>query len=292
MKYRTFRNIAVSGLLIAGGTVAAVGAMKFKEADPAPEPTPSDEELKAVIRQLIPPTPAAATTQSDTGSGTTGDAAGLRPVDRAALELLARPVTEARIKDGTRGKPYKVSVYSDDRKRWNRLKIDLERDETWDESWTIHADGAVERRAPADGPNRQIFRLVGKTSWRQEGAPERAPAAATASSAPPASAPGTAADGLRDIDRAALALVARPVNDSKIKDGTPGQPYKINVYSDDGKRWNRLKIDVERDETWDESWTLHPDGSIERRASSGGDERVYQLLDKKAWQERPARNRK
>jgi len=75
------------------------------------------------------------------------------------------------------------------------------------------------------------------------------------------------ASGLRDVDRDALTALQRPVTD-KIKDAAKGKAWKINVYADDGQRFNRVKIDLDRDEQDDETWTIFADGHIERKVSS------------------------
>jgi hypothetical protein len=118
--------------------------------------------------------------------------------------------------------------------------------------------------------------------------PAAAPVAALAPAAPPAVAEPAPVDGLRAVDRDALALLRRPVAE-KVKDATRGRPYKINAYSDDGKRWNRLKIDLDRDEQWDESWSIKPGGRIERKLSRRDETgaRAYRLVDERAWQPMP-----
>src|SRR5439155_1488816 len=81
-----------------------------------------------------------------------------------------------------------------------------------------------------------------------------APPPPAAAPLPLAAAPAAASGDLRPVDQDALALLARPVG-GKMKDATAGKPYKINLYSDDGRRWSRLKVDLDRDDRWDESWT-------------------------------------
>jgi hypothetical protein len=81
------------------------------------------------------------------------------------------------------------------------------------------------------------------------------------------------ARNLRPVDRAALALLGRPVVDH-IADGTPGQPWRVDVFSEDG-RFARVTVDLDRDGALDETWTVRDDGHIERRRSPDDDgERV------------------
>lgn len=48
-----------------------------------------------------------------------------------------------------------------------------------------------------------------------------------------------------------MALLSQPVQE-KIKDATKEKPYKANLYSDDGARWNHAKVDLDRDDKDDE----------------------------------------
>ena len=71
----------------------------------------------------------------------------------------------------------------------------------------------------------------------------------------------------------------------KIKDATKAQPFKINLYADNGARaFNRAKVDLDRDDKWDESWTFK-DGTVEKQVAPADDENyteVYVLKDG-AW---------
>jgi hypothetical protein len=89
----------------------------------------------------------------------------------------------------------------------------------------------------------------------------------TAGTAPVATPPSTG----RPVDAAVLHALEAPAQE-KIKDATGSTPYKVNLYSDDGLRWNRVKIDLDRDEKWDEKWTLAADGSILREVAPADDE--------------------
>ncbi len=153
MKYRTFRNIVLVVVFSCGGLLGMFGAIKCAGTlSPPPVAAPRASPAR-------PPATGAPSAPLQPGPG-------MREIDRAALALLERPV-EPKIKDGTRGRPYKINVYSDDGRRWNRLKVDLDRDERWDESWTIKPDGSIERRVPAEG---SVYRLAG-ASWELVSSP-------------------------------------------------------------------------------------------------------------------------
>ena len=207
-------------------------------------------------------------------------ATGLRDVDIAALALLDRPVVD-KIKDGTRGKPFKVNVYSDDRVRFNRLKIDLDRDNLDDETWTIFADGRIERKVSTkDNGVYDVNERLETTGW-QSMSTAPVPSAADRYMQPTASSAtwpkGSASD-------AAMEVVLRLTVQAKIKDATRNQSFKINLYSDDGTAFNRAKVDLDRDDKWDESWTLK-NGTVEKQVAPADDENytdVYVAKDG-AW---------
>jgi hypothetical protein len=92
---------------------------------------------------------------------------------------------------------------------------------------------------------------------------------------------------LRTVDREVLDLIRRrKANTDKIKDALPGRNYKVNLYRDAGfNRWNRVKIDLNRNNRWDEKWTIK-DNVIIRQVSSRDDE-VYDqkfVLTGNQWQ--------
>jgi len=82
------------------------------------------------------------------------------------LSLLSRPVV-AKIKDASEGRPFKINIYSDGGSRLERAKVDLDRDDRWDEKWSFGADGSVLRQvAPADDENySEIFLLEAGARW-------------------------------------------------------------------------------------------------------------------------------
>jgi hypothetical protein len=100
---------------------------------------------------------------------------------------------------------------------------------------------------------------------------EAPPAAGPAPAAPEASVVG---DGLRDVDREAMSWRGKALKSDKGKDVSAKRPYKINVYQDSGnKTVNRLKIDLDRDDKWDEKWDF--DGDELRRQVAPGDDEQY-----------------
>lgn len=92
-------------------------------------------------------------------------------------------------------------------------------------------------------------------------------------------------DGLRRIDQKVLEAVRRPVSGDKIKDAFPSEPFKINVYHDAGETgWNRVKVDYNRNEKWDEKWEFVDGKPTKRMVASKDDEQydeIYRWADGK-----------
>ena len=183
----------------------------------------------------------------------------------------------------------KVNLYSDGGQRWERAKLDLDRDGAWDETWTFAEGGGVERKVSPndDSSYSQTFRLDATAGWidaSPSGAASAIPGAGAAAAAD-STAGAAAADGagLRPIDRDLLALI-RGRGVDKVKDATKCKPYKVNLYGEGG-RFTRAKVDLNRNEKWDEKWTFDADGTIEREVAPRDDEaysETYALRDG-AW---------
>jgi hypothetical protein len=110
-------------------------------------------------------------------------------------------------------------------------------------------------------------------------APAVAAAPAVAPSTPTAA--GTLPN-LRDVDLVVSGYVGKPLGSDKLKDVTSGQAFKVNVYQDGGSTTaNRAKVDLDRDDKWDEKWTFQSDGTIQRQTAPNDDE---QYTVKEVWQ--------
>lgn len=102
----------------------------------------------------------------------------------------------------------------------------------------------------------------------------------------PAPPQAVALQGRAAIDAEVLSWAGRDLGTSKRKDVTTGRPYKINVYQDDGfATANRAKLDLDRDDRWDEKFTF-ADGEISRKVAPADDESYTQAFvwDGTAWQ--------
>lgn len=75
-----------------------------------------------------------------------------------------------------------------------------------------------------------------------------------------------------EYERVILAQVGQRLGSSKVKDVFKGRSYKINLYQDDGHSTvNRAKVDLDRDDKWDEKWTFDV-GRISKQVAPDDDE--------------------
>jgi len=194
--------------------------------------------------------------------------ANVEVTDAVIIAAAEKTVPDGKVKDAFQGKTaVKVNIYDDNGDGVaDRLKVDRNRDEVWDESWTRKA-GLWER---GDG-----------TVWR-DGAWVGAVAAPAPVEAIPQKTPATpAATGVEALQlEVARVILEGKASGDKLKDYTRGRGPKFNLYDDDKDgRWDRAKADYDRDDTWDESWTRKGE-SLERK-----DEKTNGILvlDGGAW---------
>jgi hypothetical protein len=165
VKYKTFINIVivavaalVVGAFVAGRFLGGRSDSDLEAMAPLPPPTePTTPTRPGPAPQSVPP-PAA-----------TGLPPGMRDIDLDVERLRTSLGVTAKVKDATKGKPYKISLYSDDGTRFNRAKVDLDRDDKWDEKWTFLPDGFTERQvATADDENyNETYRLEA-SGWQKK----------------------------------------------------------------------------------------------------------------------------
>jgi hypothetical protein len=135
MRYKTFRTLAIVGAVGAG----AVGLYGLSRLGGSPEPPPAPVERPARVIPQVEPSSAVVPAAEPEASP---DA--LRPMDREILARVAEGISGDKAKDAVRGRAWKVNLYQDaGQSRVNRLKIDLDRDEKWDEKWTFSTEGGV-----------------------------------------------------------------------------------------------------------------------------------------------------
>lgn len=209
------------------------------------------------------PAPAAAATPAKPPAAVEVDPAEWVPLVRRMLES---PAHEEKRQDALFGDGPKVNLYDDDGDgAWDRAKVDRDRDGTWDEKWT-RKDGRLERKIEGTG---QVLTLA-NGAWDGEEVEAAAPEAA------PAPAAATAKTATTDpLVGAARTLLSGRATGKKSKDLFGGRGPKVNLYDDDQDgRWDRAKVDVDRDDTWDEKWT-RKDGQLERKDEATGARAVF-----------------
>ena len=144
MKFKTFRLIVIGAFGVTGiGVLIGVSTcckgedktppkVEATAEKPKPEPTPEKAAPKptAAAKDVEPPK---------------GDGLALRPMDKEILDRLAGAAAGDKVKDAFPGKPYKVNLYKENgATRFNRVKIDLDRDDKWDEKWSVEDDAGQE----------------------------------------------------------------------------------------------------------------------------------------------------
>ena len=155
MRFKTFRTILISGVAIVGiGGLVAVSTCCKKE-EKKPEIAASKPEPKPVAKPVPLPTATATATATATTAEAANDPGALRPMDQKILDLIAKPATTDKIKDAFPGQPWKVNIYREaGATKFNRVKIDYNRNEKWEEKWSIDTDDGQEvvkrQVAPAD----------------------------------------------------------------------------------------------------------------------------------------------
>lgn len=102
----------------------------------------------------------------------------------------------------------------------------------------------------------------------------------TSASAPLARTPAGPTDptALGPIDQRILARVKAGVAADKLKDVFSGEPIKVNLYKEGSAV--RAKVDLDRDERWDEKWDFESDGGkevVKRRVSTTDDDTTYDV---------------
>lgn len=116
----------------------------------------SDDDVPARPTTVAAPTPAApapTSTPTPTGTTPTGGPSDLaaRPYDAEVIAWSKRSIKGDKMKDATKGKSYKLNLYRDAGKTTvNRAKIDLDRDDKFDEKYTFDTTKITLQRAPAD----------------------------------------------------------------------------------------------------------------------------------------------
>ncbi len=168
MKYRTFKKLIIAGALVSGAGLWFFGSKHCGE-EPAEPRSDNVIEPRAV-------TPAQEGTQEGTQEGAEGTAPvtaskddTFREMDRKILWRIAQEMTTEKIKDVFKDASYKVNIYRDAAQtKVNRAKVDLDRDDKWDEKWTFSGEDVKRKVAPKDDEDYTLEYRLRHGAWVQK----------------------------------------------------------------------------------------------------------------------------
>jgi len=160
----------VAGVALWSGGAQQATPVTVERVDAAPIAAPATPAA-ATPSSSAPATPAAATpaTPAPTTAAATpaGDA---RPFEALLFERAGTDLGTTKLKDVTKGKTYKVSLYQDDgHTTMNRAKVDVDRDDKWDEKWTVDGTNISRKVAPNDDEDYTETWIWDGSAWVPEG---------------------------------------------------------------------------------------------------------------------------
>lgn len=158
MKLRNF--LVLAGLTVAGGITALVLTH-----EPSPDPPPAAAPPPAALPVKAPPQALLGETSGVVGAAPA--VAGEDEVAAAVRGMAGRRLSSDKAKDVTSGRRYKVNLYQDSGfSQVNRAKVDLDRDDKWDEKWTFDGDRITRQIASADDEQYNQTRIFEAGAWR------------------------------------------------------------------------------------------------------------------------------
>ncbi|HEY5944989.1 MAG TPA: hypothetical protein VIV40_05830 [Kofleriaceae bacterium] len=266
IKLRSFLAIIVG--IACAGVFLLVKACKSSE----PPPKPQDVVQKPALPEPPPPKPDIVEPQP-----TAATELAARSYDAEVIAWSKKSISGDKQKDVSKSKPYKINVYKEaGHSTVNRAKVDINRNDKWDEKYTFEDGKVTLEVAPADDEQyTKTYHWTG-TAWLPEGAPAQGSAPTTApdqGGTKPADNGGAKVDlPARGYDAEVIAWKDKSIASDKEKDVSKGKSYKINVYKDAGQtNVNRAKVDVNRNDKFDEKYTFEP-GKITLQRAPADDE--------------------
>ncbi len=247
------------------GIAGIIGLAKAcKSSEPPPKPP---EVVERPVRPLVPPDP-----QTPPQPRNAAELAA-RAYDAEVIAWNGRSISGDKQKDVSKGKAYKINVYKDaGHATVNRAKVDVNRNDKWDEKYTFEPGRITLEIAPTDDEQyTKTYHWTG-SAWLPEGATAEPTQAQTQTTTPDPNAADVDLPA-RSYDAEVIAWKDRSIAGDKIKDASKGKRYKINVYKDAGNATvNRAKVDVNRNDKWDEKYTFEP-GKITLQRAPADDEK-------------------
>lgn len=171
MKLKNFLALAGVGLLGVGGLSCAGLSWLGQQLPERPEPTAIVAAPVAAPAPMPPPSPVAAPVAAPVPApAAPAVPAGLTDVQQAVWAYRGRDLGSSKLKDVSKGRPYKINVYQDDgNPTANRAKVDLDRDDKWDEKWTFDGPTVQRKIAPADDEDYTETVVWDGAAWVPEG---------------------------------------------------------------------------------------------------------------------------
>jgi len=146
MKLNTFIAMLAAGVATCGAAAVIVGPLVLPEPEPAP----------AVVAPVKTSTTTSAVTASSSATP-----------EAVVMQYAAMNLGMNKKKDVTAGKPFKINLYQDDgHSVMNRAKIDLDRDDKWDEKWTFDGGTITRKVSPADDERYTVEQTWSGSEWR------------------------------------------------------------------------------------------------------------------------------
>ena len=270
IKLRSFLAIIV-------GIGCASAFLLFKACKSSePPPKPGD----VIVKPKPEPTPTPTPTPPEPTPTPSGQEMAARAWDADVIAWSKKTISGDKQKDVSKNKPYKINVYREaGHATVNRAKVDVNRNDKWDEKYTFDGNTITLEIAPADDENyTKTYHWTG-SAWLPEGAtPDQGSAPKPDTAAKPDTAPKPDNGGAkidlpaRSYDAEVIAWKDKSIASDKEKDVSKGKSYKINVYKDAGQtNVNRAKVDVNRNDKFDEKYTFEP-GKITLQRAPNDDE--------------------
>jgi len=143
MKLSHFLVLAV--IVVGLGIFGLTKACNKDSPDDVPPPT------TAVTPSATPPTQTPPTQTPSTAEPAGKSDLAARSYDQEVIAWSKRAISGDKMKDATKGKPYKVNLYQEaGHSTVNRAKVDVDRDDKFDEKYTFETTKITLQRAPND----------------------------------------------------------------------------------------------------------------------------------------------
>ncbi|MCC6214205.1 MAG: hypothetical protein IT376_05015 [Polyangiaceae bacterium] len=172
MKYTTFRALVVAGVVFAalGSCATCVVVLGSTDSPPPPSTTAPGAPATTIGASMAGGgAPSVTATPGAPPASVGAKELAVSAFERDVLAVAARPLSGDKGKDALGPRGPKVNLYRDaGEPKVNRAKVDLDRDERWDEKWTFERAGGVKRQiAPADDESYTVEYELAGGQWRR-----------------------------------------------------------------------------------------------------------------------------